>query len=105
MRKIKYKNGKRLQPYTLEYTGSHKNKEVEMQLFVYDDCPVEEHKKGSIDFLSKRIDLAKTNWLNIHGLTNIDLLQEIARHFEIDNFMLADILNTTKRTKLEEEKD
>jgi magnesium transporter len=36
MRKIKYKKGKKMQPYSLEYTGVHKSKESE-QLFVYDD--------------------------------------------------------------------
>jgi magnesium transporter len=105
MRKIKYKKGKRLQPYTLEYTGLHRNKEIEMQLFVYDDCTVNEYENGTIANLEKHIDLTKINWLNIHGLTDINLLKEIADHFNIDDFMLADILNTTKRTKLEEEKD
>lgn len=105
MRKIKYKKGKRLQPYTLEYTGLHKDKKVEMQLFVYDNCTVNEYENAPIGNLEKYIDLAKINWLNIHGLTDIDLLKEIAEHFSIDDFMLADILNTTKRTKVEEEKD
>src|SRR6187402_103823 len=105
MRKIKYKKGKRLQPYTLEYTGQHKNKEVEMQLFVYNDNTVEEYDNALIGYLERHIDLNKINWLNIHGLTDLDLLKEIADHFNIDDFMLADILNTTKRTKLEEEKD
>jgi magnesium transporter len=105
MRKIKYKKGKRLQPYSLEYTGLHKNKEIEMQLFVYDDCTVSEYENGTIDNLEKHIDYNKTNWLNIHGLSDIDLLKDVANYFKIDNFMLSDILNTTRRTKLEEEKD
>ena len=105
MRKIKYKKGKRLQPYSLEYTGLHKDKEIEMQLFVYDDCMVNEYENGTINHLEKHIDLTKINWLNIHGLNDIDLLKEVASHFKIDNFMLADILNISKRTKLEEEKD
>jgi magnesium transporter len=105
MRKIKYKKEKRLQPYTLEYTGLHKNKEVEMQLFVYNDSTVEEYENAPISYLEKHIDLAKVNWLNVHGLTDINLLKEIANRFNIDNFMLDDILNTTKRTKLEEDKD
>ena len=105
MRKIKYKKGKRLQPYNLEYTGLHRSKEIEMQLFVYNDHTVNEYENGTIDHLEKHIDLNKINWLNIHGLNDLDLLKEVANHFDIDNFMLADILNTTKRTKLEEEKD
>jgi magnesium transporter len=105
MRKIKYKKGKRLQPYNLEYTGLHKNKEIEMQLFVYDDCAVNEFENGTINNLEKHIDYKKINWLNVHGLSDVDLLKDVADYFKIDNFMLADILNTTKRTKLEEEKD
>jgi magnesium transporter len=105
MRKIKYKKAKRLQPYSLEYTGLHKNKEIEMQLFVYDDSSVNEFENGTINNLEKHIDYKKINWLNIHGLSDVDLLKDVASYFKIDNFMLADILNTTKRTKLEEEKD
>lgn len=105
MRKIKYKKAKRVQPYSLEYTGIHKSKEIEMQLFAYDDTTVKEFENFSISNLEKHVDLSKTNWLNIHGLNNLDLLKEVASHFKIDNFMLADILNTTRRTKLEEEHD
>lgn len=105
MRKIKYKKGKRIQPYSLEYTGLHKSKEIEMQLFVYDDSTISEYENGTITNLEKHIDYNKTNWLNVHGLNDIDLLKEITSYFKIDNFMLADILNTTRRTKLEEEKD
>lgn len=105
MRKIKYRKGKRVQTYSFEYTGLHKDKKVEMQLFVYDNSTVEVYENEPIWNLEKHIDLSKINWLNIHGLTNIHLLKEVANHFSIDDYMLADILNTTKRTKVEEEKD
>jgi magnesium transporter len=105
MRKIRYKKEKRLQPYNLEYTGQHKSKEIEMQLFVYDDCTVSEYENGTITNLEKYIDLKKSNWLNVHGLSDVVLLKEVADYFKIDNFMLGDILNTSKRTKLEEEKE
>jgi len=105
MRKIKYRKGKRVQTYAFEYTGLHKDKKVEMQLFVYDDCIVDEYENAPIEYLEKHIDLEKINWLNIHGLTDVDLLKKITSHFDIADYMLADILNTTKRTKVEEEKD
>lgn len=105
MRKIKYKKGKRVHPYSLEYTGLHKANEIEMQLFVYDNLSVAEYKDGNIENLESHIDLNKNNWLNIHGLSDVELIQGVAEHFDINNFMLADILNTSKRTKLEEEKD
>jgi magnesium transporter len=103
MRKIKYKKSKKLHPYNLEYTGIHKSKDSEMQLFVYDDTNVFEYANFSVADLEQCIDVSKTNWLNIHGLNDLDLLKSISNRFKIDNFMLADILNTTRRTKIEEQ--
>ncbi len=105
MRKIKYKKGKKVQPFTLEYTGVHKNTDSEMQLFVYDDLNVSEFECFNVTDLEKCIDYQKTNWLNIHGLNDLHLLKSIGDYFKIDNFMLADILNTAKRTKIEEQRD
>jgi len=102
MRKIKYKKGKKLQPYNLEYTGIHKTKDSEMQLFVYDDLNLAEYEDFKVSNLDNFIEKQKTNWVNIHGLNNVEWLKSIGNYFKIDNFMLADILNTTRRTKLEE---
>ncbi|MFV8370700.1 magnesium/cobalt transporter CorA [Flavobacterium sp. LB2R40] len=105
MRKIKYKKGRKLQPYNLEYTGIHKTKDSEMQLFVYNDANLMEYEDFKVSDLDKYIDEQKTNWINIHGLNNVEWLKSIGDYFKIDNFMLADILNTTRRTKLEESHD
>jgi magnesium transporter len=105
MRKIKYKKGRKLQPYNLEYTGIHKKTDSEMQLFVYDDNNLAECADFNVSDLKKNIDVKKTNWLNIHGLNDLDFLKSISDYFEIDNFLLADILNTTRRTKIEEQQD
>lgn len=102
MRKIKYKKGRKLQPFSFEYTGIHKTKESEMQLFVYDSFDLTEYEDFEIQDLDKYINLQKTNWLNLHGLNNVELVKSIGSYFEVDNYMLADILNTAKRTKLEE---
>jgi magnesium transporter len=105
MRKIKYKKGVKLQPYNLEYTGIHKRTDSEMQLFVYDDDNLSEYENFNVSDLKKNIDVKKTNWLNVHGLNDLNFLKSISDYFEIDNFMLADILNTTRRTKIEEQQD
>lgn len=105
MRKIKYKKNRKLQPYTLEYTGIHKKEESEMQLFVYDDLSLNEYADLKVLDLENKINYQKTNWLNIHGLNNIELVKSVGSFFKIDEFMLADILNTTKRTKIEEQQE
>ena len=105
MRKIKYKKGRKVIPSILEYTGIHKNTTTEMQLFVYDSNNLDEYKHFTTQDLNKCINLQKVNWLNVHGLNEIAVIQSIGESFNIDNFILGDILNTTKRTKLDEYSD
>ncbi len=73
-----------------------------MQLFVYDDGSLEEITHLTTDELAKATHLEKVNWLNIHGLNDIPTIKSIGAAFGIDDFILGDILNTTKRTKLDE---
>lgn len=105
VRKIKYKKGKKVQPSILEYTGNHKGVKTEMQLFVYDTQNLEEFNHFKTQDLNGCTNFNKINWLNIHGLNDIPVIQSIGEHFKVDLFMLGDILNTTKRTKLDEYHD
>jgi len=89
-------------PSTLEYTGIHKEIPTEMQLFVYDSNEVTEFQKLQPQELENSIDAQKVNWINIHGLNNHSFIEKVGEKFGADNFIINDILNTTKRTKLEE---
>ncbi|WP_309612633.1 magnesium/cobalt transporter CorA [Flavobacterium sp.] len=105
MRKIKYKKGKKVQPTLLEYTGVHKYTQTEIQLFVYDTNDLAEFHEFEVNEIHKHVDFNKTNWINVHGLNDIEIVKKIGDFFKVDNFMLSDILNTTKRTKLDEYHD
>ena len=101
MRKIKYKKTRKVQPNSLEYTGRHKRSESEMQLFVYDESFMKENPNIVLADLKSSIDLTKNNWLNLHGLNAIEIVEGIGHFFDIDTFLLSDILNTSRRTKVE----
>ena len=105
MRKIKYKKGRKVQPSLLEYTGSHKDTATELQLFVYDSNDLTEYNEFKVSQFERCMDHSKTNWLNVHGLNDVNVIKSIGDYLKVDNFMLGDILNTTKRTKLEEHHD
>lgn len=105
MRKIKYKQGKKVQPVFLEYTGNHTHIKTEVELFVYDDLNFVQYNKIKLDSLEKNINQNQTNWLLVHGLNETGKIKVIGDYLKIDNFMLGDILNTVKRTKLEEYND
>jgi len=102
LRKIKYKKGRKVQPITLEYTGNYKDTPTEIQLFVYNSSNVTEIRQLQLNEIEQVLDVTKVNWLNIHGLNEPDLIAEIGKKFDADAFIIGDILNTTKRTKLEE---
>ncbi|AMA48624.1 MULTISPECIES: magnesium/cobalt transporter CorA [Flavobacterium] len=102
MRKIKYKKGKKIIPTFLEYTGSYKSIPTTMQLFVYDTHTLVESADGFFEEMIVDVDLKKQNWINIHGLTDLEKIQKIGAFLNVDKFILGDILNTTKRTKIDE---
>ena len=102
MRKIKFKKSRKTAMNQLEYTGSHKKFESEMQLFVYDASDYIEYDNFEISDFKTGINVKKTNWLNLHGLNEMEIIEAIGDFFKIDNFLLSDILNTSRRTKVEE---
>lgn len=105
MRKIKYNKGRKVQPTLLDYTGVHKYTHTEIQLFVFDAIDLAEFHEIEVSQLQKHLDFTKNNWLNIHGLNDIDIIKQVGDLLSVDNFMLSDILNTTKRTKVDEYHD
>lgn len=80
-----------------------------MQLFVYDDEGFEEYRKIPLEKVQKEIsDPAQADdvlWLNIHGLHDLDLMQDLSRVLGFEEYILSDILNTQRRTRMEEMDD
>ena len=105
MRKIKYKKGRKVQSSTLEYTGIHKDVATEMQMFVYDLNDVTEYQQLEPQDIDSSVEATKVNWINIHGLNNHAFIEKVGAKFEADYFIIGDILNTTKRTIIEEYHD
>lgn len=106
MRKIKYKKGRKLQPNFYEYTGIHKVDPVELQLFVYNEIQYTEINKIPLATIEESINnpnhLNDVKWLNIHGLHDVDLVKNVGELLNIEPYIIGDILNTTRRSKMEE---
>lgn len=95
-----------MQPNYFEYTGIYSTEPVEMQLFVYDDLGYEEYKNVTLDRVKKELeDPLQANdvkWLNVHGLHDVDAIKGVGDLIGIDNFIVSDILNVSRRTKTDE---
>jgi len=106
MKRMKYKKVRKVQPNYYEYTGIHTTDLVEMQLFVYDDLGYEEYKKATLDKIQKEIEdpqqVNDVKWFNIHGLHDVTLIQKIGEMLSIEPYIVSDILNVSRRSKMEE---
>jgi magnesium transporter len=69
---------------------------------VYNSDELSEYEDIKLSQLDKNMELDKNNWINLHGLSDVTLIKEIGSKFKIDDFILGDILNILKRSKVDE---
>jgi len=106
MRRIKYSEVRKVVPNFFEYTGHYTDVPVCMQLFVFDKEGYEEYDHVSLQKIKKEVyDPAQSNdvkWLNIHGLHDVELVKKVGETLEIDPQIIGDVLNTARRSRMEE---
>ncbi|MDM1346676.1 magnesium/cobalt transporter CorA [Myroides marinus] len=105
MRRVKYKKTRKLQPNSLEYSGSFPEVPISMQLFIYDEGTFEEYNDLSLKEIEQIMLTASPSsvkWFNLHGLHDIALLKEVGNFFKIEAYIMAEILNFSRRTRVEE---
>lgn len=105
MRRVKHKKTRKLQPNSLEYSGSFPDVAISMQLFIYDENTFEEYNDLSLNEIEQILLSASPSaikWFNLHGLHDIDLLKEVGNFFNIESYIMAEILNFSRRTRVEE---
>lgn len=106
MKRIKYSKVRKVQPNLFEYTGIHRTEPVEMQLFVFDEEGYEEYRNVSLDRVVNECKDERqehdVKWLNVHGLHDVELIKQIGELLDVEPFIIGDILNTSRRTRIEE---
>ena len=98
----KQKNEIGLSPDALLFRGDKKVDYVRLRLIDFDSNNLEENVVKTVKEVLKYRDKNTVTWLNIDGLHNIDLMKEISQMFEFDPIILADVLNTQARPKVQE---
>lgn len=90
-----------LPPGKIVFTGKKKMDKSRVHLIQYDEQQVQEEQ---INQLEKLQSLPKTavSWIDVSGLHETDLLEEIGRIFDLHPLILEDIAHIGQRAKLEE---
>ena len=91
-----------LPPGSLVYTGDKVPESVTINLIRYDIKNVEEKTLKNIDECAPYLEAGGVVWINVDGLSDIDLLRKAGELFDIHQLLLEDILNLDQRPKVEE---
>lgn len=91
-------------PGSLIYTGEQHLDEVRLELIRFNEEVLDE-RLIKAEELPEILEEGKVCWLNIVGLHDIELMQELAKYFNIHNLAMEDILNINQRPVFDEYED
>ena len=91
-----------LSPHEIHFRGEKKIDDVLLSVIDYDSENLDEFQAKDINEVIKFNQTSTTTWLNIDGLHDEKMMSEIANQFEMDSLILADIMNTHARPKIQE---
>jgi magnesium transporter len=91
-----------LPPGTLVYTGERKLESPRITLIDYDEQNFQEKQVTDIEECFPFKSTPTVTWINIDGLHQTDIIEQLGRHFDLHQLILEDILNTIQRPKAED---
>ena len=100
MKKISKKAG--AAPGTLVHIGEKKTEKVRIRLIDYDEKQLQEKELKTIDECFPCKDEPTVSWINIDGLHQVDVIEQLGRYFDIHPLVLEDIMHTGQRPKAED---
>jgi magnesium transporter len=99
---IKKKEHIGLSPYALIFRGQKKTEKSLLRVMDFDLNDVRELEVKTPEELGALKDSKTLSWLNIDGLDNAELMENLATVFKIDNNILSDVMNPSARPKVQE---
>jgi magnesium transporter len=91
-----------MSPGSLIHVGEKKLEEARLRLIDYDDKQLTERELESVEECEPLKDLPTVTWINVDGLHDTDVIQQVGTLFDIHPLVLEDVLNTAQRPKLED---
>jgi magnesium transporter len=88
-------------PGSLVYTGN-KTVTPKMTLISYDSEHYTEKSSEKFEDLLPLINPDQSCWIDVEGLSNVDLIAQISSHFDLHRLTVEDILNVEQRAKIDE---
>ena len=93
-----------LAPGTLVHIGEKSRDTATITLIDYDEAHFEERQATVKDCVPVQ-DGKGVRWINVSGVSQVDVIEEIGKQFQLHPLLLEDIVNTDQRPKLDDYKD
>lgn len=100
MHSIRDKTG--VPPGTIVYSGETHTAKVKITLIEYNETEFIEKEYFDIADCINNFDPSMVKWLNVDGVHDVALIEEIGKKFNIHPLTLEDIANTNQRPKFED---
>jgi magnesium transporter len=91
-----------LPPGSLIHLGEAYIGQSRVSVINYDEADFAEGKITSLSDLQSQKDKPGITWINMDGLQDVNLLEEMGKTFNLHPLVLEDILNTDQRPKMED---
>jgi len=91
-----------LPPGTPVYIGEHKTDEVKITVTVYNETTFQEKEVSTIEEALPLLDTTATKWINIDGVHQLKIIEEVGKRFHLHPLTLEDVMNTDQRPKVED---
>ena len=89
----------------LTFIGQKKLEEVKFQLFTYNADSCSETDKVSEHTSINKEDLSHNYWLNLHGIHDVNLIEQIGSSLGFERLTVRQLIDTTQRPKVEDYED
>ncbi|ARA92407.1 magnesium and cobalt transport protein CorA [Rhodothermaceae bacterium RA] len=94
-----------LPPGSLVYVGERPNTEVTLSVIRFSEDVLESTTATDVPELARRLQQPGTFWIDIDGVHDVGLIEQIGRLFHIDPLTLEDIVTTTQRPRFSDDGD
>jgi len=94
-----------LPPGSIVYTGNKTDDTVEISVLNFNESKFAHERNCPVSRLKSFVSDDSTTWINVSGIHNTQLIEEIGKEFNIHPLVLEDVVNINHRPKVEELED
>ncbi|MGB2696516.1 MAG: hypothetical protein WBD28_01495 [Candidatus Zixiibacteriota bacterium] len=91
-----------LSPGALVHVGKKQIEKTRIRIIDYDESQLQEREAKTIEECFPFKEKPTVTWINIDGLHQVDIIEKIGKHFDVQPLVLEDIVNTGQRANMEE---